>query len=87
MPSLRLQKSLPQGVVIEKENFRQADFIDVAIENVSAALRDGAILVVIILFLFLGNVRTTAISALAIPLSLARRDSHDLAVRRHASTP
>ena len=67
---LRLQRSLPQGVVIEKENFRQADFIHVAIENVTAALRDGAILVVLILFLFLGNVRTTAISALAIPLSL-----------------
>ena len=65
-----LQKSLPEGVVIEKENFRQADFIEVAIENVSAALRDGAILVVIILFLFLGNLRTTAISAAAIPLSL-----------------
>ncbi len=63
-------RSLPKGVVIEKENFRQADFIEVAIHNVSAALRDGAILVVIILFLFLGNLRTTFITALAIPLSL-----------------
>jgi CzcA family heavy metal efflux pump len=66
----RLAPSLPPGVVVEKENFRQAEFIDVAIENVTAALRDGAVLVVIILFLFLGNVRTTAISAIAIPLSL-----------------
>ena len=66
----RLARSLPEGVTIEKENFRQADFIEVAIENVTAALRDGAILVLIILFLFLGNLRTTAISALAIPLSL-----------------
>jgi CzcA family heavy metal efflux pump len=66
----RLARSLPEGVTIEKENFRQADFIEVAIENVTAALRDGAILVLIILFLFLGNVRTTFISAMAIPLSL-----------------
>ena len=65
-----LQRTLPAGVVIEKENFRQADFIEVAIHNVSVALRDGGILVVIILFLFLGNLRTTFISALAIPLSL-----------------
>ncbi len=65
-----LAGSLPEGVKIETENFRQADFIEVAIENVTAALRDGAVLVVIILFLFLGNLRTTLITALAIPLSL-----------------
>lgn len=65
-----LQRSLPPGVVIEKENFRQAAFIDVAIHNVSVALRDGAILVVLVLFVFLGNVRATLISAVAIPLSL-----------------
>jgi CzcA family heavy metal efflux pump len=66
----RLAAALPPGVTIEKENFRQADFISVAIENVTAALRDGAVLVVVILFLFLGSWRTTLISALAIPLSL-----------------
>ncbi len=66
----RIERSLPAGVRIEKENFRQADFIDVAIHNVTEALRDGAILVVVILFLFLWNVRTTFISILAIPISL-----------------
>lgn len=66
----RLGRTLPAGAKIEKENFRQADFIEVAIHNVTAALRDGAILVVAILFLFLGSVRTTLIMALAIPLSL-----------------
>jgi CzcA family heavy metal efflux pump len=65
-----LQRSLPDGVVIEDENFRQADFIRVAIANVTEALRDGAILVVVVLLLFLGSWRTTLISALAIPLSL-----------------
>jgi Cu/Ag efflux pump CusA len=55
----QVEKTLPKGVVIEKENFRQADFIDVAIHNVSVALRDGAILVLIVLFLFLGNLRAT----------------------------
>ncbi len=66
----RLQPLLPRGVVIESENFRQADFIEVAIGNVFEALRDGAILVIVILALFLGSVRTTFISAFAIPLSL-----------------
>jgi CzcA family heavy metal efflux pump len=65
-----LARSLPQGVVIEKENFRQADFIQTAIRNVSVALRDGALLVLVILFVFLGNLRATLISAVAIPLSL-----------------
>lgn len=66
----RLQAALPEGVVLQKENFRQADFIEVAIANVSRALRDGGLLVVLVLALFLGSLRTTLISALAIPLSL-----------------
>ena len=66
----RLRPSLPEGVVIETENFRQADFIEVAIANVTRALGHGALLVVVILVFFLGILRTTLISALAIPLSL-----------------
>ena len=65
-----IQRTLPEGMTIRSELFRQSSFITVAIDNVIEALRDGAILVVIILFLFLWNFRTTAISIVAIPLSL-----------------
>ena len=65
-----IRRSLPADVVIDTHVFRQADFIQVAIDNVLEALRDGAILVVVVLFLFLWNLRATVISALAIPLSL-----------------
>lgn len=65
-----IQSALPPGMKIHSELFRQADFISVAVENVIHALRDGAIFVVIILFLFLWNLRATAISIVAIPLSL-----------------
>lgn len=62
--------SLPEGIVIERDGFRQADFIERAIDNVSAALRDGAALVVVIVLIFMASGRATLITALAIPLSL-----------------
>jgi HME family heavy-metal exporter len=65
-----LKPSLPPDVKINSHLFRQSNFIESAITNVEEALRDGAILVVIILFLFLLNFRTTFISLTAIPLSL-----------------
>jgi len=65
-----IQRTLPRGMKVEADLFQQADFISVAVTNVIKALRDGAIFVVIILFLFLWNLRATAISIVAIPLSL-----------------
>ncbi|TGY88216.1 efflux RND transporter permease subunit [Marinicauda algicola] len=65
-----VEAGLPQGMVIEQNIFRQADFISIAVRNVLHALRDGAILVVVIVFAFLMSTRATAISLLAIPLSL-----------------
>ena len=65
-----LAPTLPAGVVIESENFRQADFIEVAVRNVTTALAEGGVLVVLILLLFLGHLRTTFVSAIAIPLSV-----------------
>jgi CzcA family heavy metal efflux pump len=59
-----------RGVTLHRQVFRQQDFIDNAVSNVVEVLRDGAILVVVILFLFLWSLRPTIISVLAIPLSL-----------------
>ncbi|MCM2271764.1 MAG: efflux RND transporter permease subunit, partial [candidate division Zixibacteria bacterium] len=66
----QVRPTLPPDVTLHTDIFKQADFIEVAVENVIHALRDGAILVIVILFLFLLNIRTTIISVVAIPLSL-----------------
>jgi CzcA family heavy metal efflux pump len=65
-----LKATLPPDVVINTKAFQQADFIKRAIGNVQSALIEGGILVVVVLFLFLWNFRTTFISLTAIPLSL-----------------
>jgi CzcA family heavy metal efflux pump len=66
-----LEPSLPAGVKINRQIFRQADFIDLSVNNVFHALRDAAIIVSVIILLFLLNVRTTLITLTALPLSLA----------------
>ena len=66
----QLQPSLPAGLIIHKDLFRQESFIRAAVNNVAQALRDGAILVAIIILLFLANGRATFISLAALPVSL-----------------
>lgn len=66
----RLAPTLPPDVVIDSTAYQQRSLIDVSIHNVIMALRDGGILVVIILFVFLLNFRTTFITLTAIPLSI-----------------
>lgn len=63
-------RSLPQGMEAPQFLFKQANFIEASVRNVEEALRDGAIMVAVILFLFLANFRTTFISLTAIPVSL-----------------
>ena len=65
-----LSRKLPAGVEKPQFLFRQAEFIERSVNNVEEALRDGAIMVAVILFLFLANFRTTFISLMAIPISL-----------------
>ena len=65
-----LQKNLPADVHVSTDIFRQSRFIESSIGNVKDSLYEGAIFVVIVLFLFLANVRTTVISLVTLPLSL-----------------
>ncbi len=65
-----LQKNLPADVRISTDTFRQSRFIESSISNVQNSLYEGAIFVVIVLFLFLANARTTVISLVTLPLSL-----------------
>lgn len=67
---VEIQKTLPSDVRMDTRIFRQADFIESSVKNVSNALIEGAVFVIIVLFLFLGSGRTTIISIAAIPLSL-----------------
>ena len=65
-----LKKTLPKGVKIQNHIFRQANFIEASINNLNKTLLEGAFFVVLVLFIFLMNWRTTIISLLAIPISL-----------------
>jgi HME family heavy-metal exporter len=65
-----MNKSMPVGIAVKDILFKQADFIESSVNNVEEALRDGAIMVAVVLFLFLLNFRTTFISLTAIPVSI-----------------
>lgn len=65
-----LQKNLPADVHVSTDIFRQSRFIESSISNVQESLYEGAIFVIIVLFLFLANIRTTVISLVTLPLSL-----------------
>ncbi len=65
-----LQKTLPADVKISSNIFRQSDFIDNSIGNLQRSLIEGAIFVIVVLFFFLMNMRTTLISIVALPISI-----------------
>ena len=65
-----LQAELPAGMRLDPRLFRQADFIELALANLNAALRDGTLLVILVTLVFLANLRAGAITLVAIPLSL-----------------
>ena len=64
------QKNMPRDVKVSTDIFRQSRFIDSSIDNVTTSLLEGALMVIIVLAIFLANVRTTVISLIAMPLSL-----------------
>jgi CzcA family heavy metal efflux pump len=65
-----IQGALPQGMQIHRDLFRQADFIEQSLDNLFKALIEGAALVILVVIVFLMNVRAAAITLLALPLSL-----------------
>lgn len=65
-----MQKNIPEGINVSTDIFRQSTFIEAAINNVKKSLLEGSLFVVLILFVFLMNYRTTLISLMAIPISL-----------------
>lgn len=65
-----LQKNMPADVHISTDIFRQSRFIESSINNVKNSLFEGSFFVIVVLFLFLMNIRTTVISLIALPLSL-----------------
>lgn len=65
-----VQKDLPADVHVSTDTFRQSRFIESSIHNVQQSLYEGAVFVVLVLFLFLANFRTTVISLVTLPLSL-----------------
>jgi CzcA family heavy metal efflux pump len=65
-----VQRALPQGMQIHKDLFRQADFIEQSLRNLFTAFAEGAGLVIVVVMLFLMNIRAAAITLLALPLSL-----------------
>jgi CzcA family heavy metal efflux pump len=62
--------ALPAGMELHRHVFRQSDFIEVAVGNVQAALRDGALLVILVVLLFLASIRASLVTVVAIPLSM-----------------
>jgi len=67
----QIEKSIPKGISINRQVFRQSHFIERSVTNLVHVLRDATIIVAVILVLFLLNVRTTIITLTALPLSLA----------------
>lgn len=65
-----IQRTLPAGMLIDKHVFRQADFIQRALDNLLNALRDGSLLVVLVVLVFLANLRASVITLIALPISL-----------------
>ncbi len=65
-----LRRTIPADIQMHTNIFRQSDFIDNSISNLQGALLEGALFVIIVLFIFLMNVRTTLISVVALPMSI-----------------